>query len=245
LKNASNIKPAKLPESLVCGQYSKREAAQLIAAGAKHLHSSPHGERDACARLTAEMLSTGSLKAYPWEIEAPVSQIVLSASADRQKLIRHVISETAITNRRELSEKLGLVMEELMTNAIYHSYLGVDGNQKYARQQVIKLGEPERIQISFAGGKKGLFISVTDHGGTIQFEHLANSFLRCYGKNEQIENKSSGAGLGLYMVFELVTHLKIVCYPGQKSTVTCWLADSRSFDPGQFSFNFFQGGSLD
>ena len=70
---------------------------------------------------------------------------------------------------------------------------------------------------------------------------VAGAFKRCYGAaSHQIESKESGAGLGLYMVFESATHMKVVVFPGKTTIVSCWLSDKPVDGSDYFSFNFFE-----
>jgi anti-sigma regulatory factor (Ser/Thr protein kinase) len=229
-------------QDLVCGQFSKREAAQIIATGVSHLHASPLGTNEPLALVTASSIKTSTLPLYTWETSIKSTDLTLVNSEDRAKLIKKIASQTGIENRNEFSDKLGLVMEELLTNAIYHSYENGKGGAKYGRKENVKLNASEIIQIKYFGDRKGIYISVTDRGGTMIFQHMMDSFLRNYGDaSNQLESKSSGAGLGLYMIFELVTHLKISISPAQRTTISCWLPDNRSYDPNFFTFNFFDG----
>lgn len=237
--NASK-KESYSPSEIKVGVFTKKEAAQLIASGIKHIHSSSLGTNDPCVTTTKEIQSSYIAKQYPWEELTKVKQLIVSSSHNRQELIQQVLQDLAIPSHRDLLDRVKLVLEELITNAIYHSYFTSTGSEKYDRKSIVNLGESEKIRIKYAGGKQGVYLSVTDNGGSILFEHIANNFLRCYNKQNQIEDKASGAGLGLYMVFELVSHLKIVCLPQEKTTISCWLPSGRSFTPQYFSFNFFQ-----
>jgi len=72
---------------------------------------------------------------------------------------------------------------------------------------------------------------------------ISQAFSRCYGDHStQIEDKEGGAGLGVYMVFEAVTHLKVSVTPGVSTEFSCWISDKKHFDPEYFSFNFFNLG---
>jgi len=104
----------------------------------------------------------------------------------------------------------------------------------------VTLQNSEVLAVRYQTFSNGIYLSVTDQGGSLAFEDVARSLWRCYETSAQIENKEGGAGLGTYMVFEAVTHFKIVATPGKGATVSVWIADQRSYDPDTFSFNFFE-----
>jgi anti-sigma regulatory factor (Ser/Thr protein kinase) len=226
---------------VVCGSYSKKEAAELIARGTRHIHSSPHLDKDICAAITRDSLQKKIVLPYPWENQPGIIEMSLTKSAQRQDTIRDIISRLGVGGKRDLKEKLESLLEELITNSIYHAYQNPDGSSRYARRDSIVLPEAEKIRLSFIATKEGLHLKVSDQGGSFKFNEAAQSFARCYGgSHQQIQNKEGGAGLGLYMSYEVCTHLKIVSVPGRETSVSCWLADKSAFDPKVFSFNFFE-----
>jgi len=226
---------------LVCGTFSKKEAAKLIVAGTRHLHSCPLGDRDPGSKVTQQFLQGGKLPAYPWETANIVSEIPLLTSVDRTALFTKIVTDAGMANKRELSERILSVLEELSTNALYHSYKKADGSEKYQRRQVASLNDQEKISIRHAHDRTGLYVSIADQGGSLTFADIVSSFSRCYSdKKVEIQTKEGGAGLGMYMIFEYVTHLKIETYPGKKTVISCWISDKKSNDPKVFSFNFFE-----
>jgi anti-sigma regulatory factor (Ser/Thr protein kinase) len=234
------LKKSPTPDSFLFGLYSKKEAAQLIAKGIKHVHSSTLGARDAGARVTKEILETGKITTYPWEPSQVDKKLFILSSRERYEAIRNLVSQSPVEGRRDLQEKLESILEELVSNALFHAYRKRDGEAKYQRRQLASLDTKEKIALQYKTMGEGIYLSVTDQGGSLLFSHVASAFQRCYGdKNGQIEAKEGGAGLGLYMAFEMSTHVKIVSRPTQQTTISCWLADGQIFDPDLFSFNFF------
>jgi len=225
---------------IVCGLFTKREAAHLIANGTQHLHSSTLAGRDAAARITADSIDQQRVPIYPWEQVEPKSNFQVTSSAERYDFIRDILSRQGVSSRRDLKERIETATEELLTNAIYHAYHNTDGSPRYVRRQSVTLPPAEAVDLQFAQSQEGSLLVVTDKGGSLQFDKLAQCFSRCYGAGpNQIENKEGGAGLGIYMVFEIVTHMKIVSNPGVNTSVSCWIAAPGTFDPDIFSFNFF------
>lgn len=235
--------PSPKPDSLdiVCSHFSKSEAAQLIAKGYQHVHSTELGERDACYQITLQKMHETSIHSYyPWEGLVSTESLILKSSRDRLSTFEKILKALELTDKPSLSHKLSTVYEELITNAIYHAYEGRKGKPKYERSQPAQLADKEAIEIRFGGNQDGIFLSITDKGDQLEFETIAHAFNRCYSLPEiQMETKKSGAGLGLYMIFETVTHLKIEIAPGQGTEFSCWLAKKRRYDPKLFSFNYF------
>ena len=219
---------------------TKREAAFALAGGCRHFHSTALGERDASVKQTHAALAQASTAHYTWEGTAKAGELKLGSSVDRQALIQQVVVRAGIENKRFLKEKVECVLEEMISNALFHAYRDAAGKEKYARRSTVTLGSTEIITVRFEVIDKGIFLSVTDQAGTLVFDEVAGSLKRCYGSDTQIQAKEGGAGLGTYMIFDSVTHLKFDVAPGKATTVSCWIADSRSFDPVAFSVNFFQ-----
>jgi len=237
-KNHATV--AELEEELICGSFTKRDAAQRIAKGVRHLHSSPLGDRDACARVALECLQRKKALSFPWE-PSDAGTLQVGSSAERVRAIQEVIERCGLTGKRGLKDRAIGILEELVSNAIFHAYHHPDGEPKYSRRDAVILNKEEKVAVSFKATDGGLYLSVTDRGGSFRFEQVAKSFGRCYGNSiDQIETKEGGAGLGTYMTFELCTHLKYVSVGGQATTASCWIADKAAFDPDIFSFNFFE-----
>lgn len=242
MKRVHASKPLPPSDQLVCGLFSKKEAAGIIGKGTRHLHSSTLGSSDPCARVTQQNLDLGKQLAYPWEKFAEAARLHLGSSADRYEMIETIIQRTGVTSKRDLKEKVQSVLEELFTNAIYHGYRNEDGSPRFPRRLSAKLDEKEHVEVRYLAGAEGIYLAVTDQAGSLSFENLSRSIARCYqSSTEQIETKEGGAGLGTYMIFEATTHLKIAAFPGRQCTISCWLAEKSFFDPDSFSFNFYQG----
>lgn len=227
---------------LACGLYSKQEAARLIAEGTCHVHSSTLGARDAYARITDEAVRAGSQIPYPWEHAKTAATITLKTSKERHTRVAEIVDKLKIESDLKLKDRVGCVLEELISNAIYHGYKS-SGESKYERSASVTLSADEVVTVRFAHVDNGVYLSVQDQGGTVNAADIGSSFHRCYKKgNDQVSAKESGAGLGLYMAFELSTHVRVDVWPGQKTIVSCWLSDKRTFDPDLFSFNYYEWG---
>ncbi|NBX93028.1 MAG: hypothetical protein EB078_00185 [Proteobacteria bacterium] len=238
-------KPQPQTDTLCVGLFSKMEAALKISEGIRHLHSTVLGLQDACV-VNTQQLQKGVKAQYTWEINSFDKLDYFENSSDRHSIIQNIIETTQFGKTLQNRNRLQCVAEELLTNAFYHAYKSSQGQEKYLRQNPAQLTQPEAIGIGFKENKEGLHLVVEDHGGSLMFANLASCFSRCYapkGQRELIEQKGSGAGLGLFMIFENVTHLHMRVSPNQRTLISCWLSNMSSFDPDNFSFNFFEESS--
>lgn len=224
----------------VGGAMAKRDAAKRIANGCRHVHSSPLGTRDPAVLHTEQAIANGEVPSYPWEV-SKVSTFTLMSSDDRHELIEAILGRFGHSWKREMRERVKSIVEELVTNAIYHSYREPDGSRRFPRTKTARLSPKEAIDVMVGAGEGGVYLAIRDKAGTFHFDAVSSAFHRCYGSPaEQIESKESGAGLGLYFVFEAATHLKVVNDSGKTAEVSCWVADKKHFDASVFSFNFFE-----
>lgn len=228
-------------QSSAIGYFSKREVANLIVSGSRHVHSTELGIKDPLANLTYQSIENKTTTQYPWETKDKIEKLYLTASYQRKRLTLQVLDSLKIKPSSSFGNKIFTALEELFTNSIYHAYKKSDGGDKYDRKSPVDLAPNEKITVEFFRNQSGVFTSIRDFGAGLSFAALQSYFNRCYNNpTAQIENKVGGAGLGLYVVFELTTHLKIVCYPNHGTLVNCWFASPSAFEPKYFSFNFFE-----
>lgn len=223
------------------GRFSKKEAANLIVSGCQHVHSTELGKKDPLVVISYQSITQNKTGIYQWENTNSSGKLYLTASNQRKILLIQILESLNIKISSSLGNKIYTSLEELFTNSIYHAYKKNDGSDKYDRKSTVELTPHEKITVEFARTANGVFASVRDFGAGLTFENLQSYFNRCYNNPaSQIENKLGGAGLGLYVVFEFATHLKIVSYPNQGTLVNCWFAPPSVFDSNYFSFNFFK-----
>lgn len=226
---------------------TKKEGAERIAGGVRHLHSSEKGKGTADTKATQEALKDGSVPTYEWE-RTKTKEFRIASSAERYDLIARLVGDAKLRTKRVLRERLEIVLEELLTNSLYHAYRSDAGQEKYARKEAVRLIAPrETLTVRYGADDTGIFLLVQDCGGSLHFKDIAAALARCYSgpKGDQIEMKDSGAGLGLYMVYDSATHLKVVCQPGVSTTISVWISDKKTYDPDTFSFNYFGGKPRD
>ena len=219
----------------------RREAAELLDKGISHIHSTALGNSDATVRVTRDRI-LGIQRQYPWTPKTCSVQVRLSASADRNNTIKHILASLFSTERTSTKESIKLIIEEMTTNAIYHSIHSSTGFDRYRRKQSILLSKEEAVDLLCNRSNEGAFISVRDQGGTLRLSDIAKCLKRCYTNQnaDQIEKKEGGAGLGFYMAFESATHIDITVVPRRSTTINLWLP-LTNVNPHYFSFNFWRG----
>lgn len=235
----SDLKSTKAEHTVRSGSFSRADAANYIVGGCRHLFSTPMGDRDPLVQMTKAALAKNAVPSFPWEASGQIDSITLQDSKSRGSIIGDIEAKAGITNKRFLREKANNILEELISNAFFHAYLNAKGEEKYPRRSQALLPADEKITVSFQMGDRGIYLAVSDQGGSLTFNVLAKALGRCYQSKVQLENKESGAGLGTYMVFDSATHLKIEVNPHKGTRVACWIADQHSYSAGYFSFNFF------
>jgi hypothetical protein len=227
--------------SVICAILSRGEAAKLLGKGTAHVHSTGLGDRDPLVVKTRAAIDEQKIPVYSWELDKKSNEFLVLSSKERQGVSAQIVEACGLKDKRHIRERVELIVEELLTNAIYHAYLKQDGSEKYNRQGTVVLATKETVKVHCASAEGGTFLSIEDNGGHLDLAKVGSSLMRCYGNSiAQIEAKESGAGLGIYLVFELATHIKIVCAPGRSTKVSVWISDKNHFDPGVFSFNFFR-----
>lgn len=137
--------------------------------------------------------------------------------------------------RGPVRERIQLVADELMMNALYHAPTDDDGNELYRGRSLKELAQLESvspIQIQYGCSGRYFGISVRDSGGSLTRDR-ALEYLRRAGRREaQIEAKPTGAGLGLVSVLKSVSKLILNIEPGY-STEVIGLFDVELFAKGK------------
>jgi len=228
-------------QEIKTGSFSRAEAAQAISLGVRHIHSSPLGDKDPLVQITSAKL-LGGRQSYPWEHFTQAKQFTLLHNEAQENLNLQIAEGSKLFRGASNRHRLELVLGEITTNFFYHSFKNMNGSDKYDRTHKVVLQETEQIDFQYFESAHGFFISFNDNSGTLTFEDVRLRLLNGYSqtKHSTFDNKHQGAGLGLYLIFETVTHLAITIDPGKRTQLSVWLAPTRHFQADLFSFNFFE-----
>jgi len=123
---------------------------------------------------------------------------------------------------RELSS-LGLLVDELCTNAVWDAPVDAEGQPRYAdksRAQPVALAPNEYVTVRYGSDGNLFGVSVSDNFGRLDQDLAVRYIRKCFRHNDQQVSKSAGgAGLGLYMAFNSVSSFVINVDPGVRTEV--------------------------
>lgn len=201
--------------------------------------------------VTVQKLLRGDIfgieKYFIWGVE-PRSMTLNSSSQKSEALRSAEDYATQIGVRSRLVTLLCSVADEFITNAIFNAAVDADGKSRYshlARTHEVVLQDHEAVELKLICDGRRLGISVADPFGSLTRERLLGYLAKCLRKgSDQIDDKPGGAGLGLYYVFESLSHFVVNISPG-KRTEMIGLIDVRGsykdFAMRHKSFNVFMG----
>ncbi len=125
--------------------------------------------------------------------------------------------------RTAILEKVQVVTEELLMNAIYDAPIDGSGKSLFnhlPRTEKVHLARGQEAKLKY--GTDGMFIavSVTDPFGSLTKNIIMKYLESCYGGQAGIYNKEKGgAGRGLHMIIESANLTIFNVVPGQKTEV--------------------------
>jgi hypothetical protein len=189
----------------------------------------------------------GLEKYFAWGVHLASAR--LNASAEKHALLDRVsryAEQLGMPSR--LAAQVCLVTDEIVTNAIYNAPTDASGQRRYAhlpRTDALTLPPGEGIDVRFCSDGRRLGVSAVDPYGSLSEECILEYLGRCFAaplSKIDLDLTKGGAGLGLYYVFEAVSHLVINIAPGQRTEVIGLfdLHESyRAFVTNSKSFNVF------
>lgn len=136
--------------------------------------------------------------------------------------------------RGPVRDRIQLVCDELMMNALYHAPTDEDGNEKYAGRSLKELAQLEEvnaIQVQYGCSGRYFGVSVRDGYGSLTRKRALDYLFRAKS-GSHIETKAGGAGLGLVSVLKSVSKLVFNIDAGY-STEAIGLFDMELFAKGK------------
>ena len=187
----------------------------------------------------------GIEKYFSWGVD-PVLVRVSGSSQKAEVLQRAEAFAQAIGVEHRLGNLFCTVADELFTNAIFNAPVDAQGKSRHGhlpREAEVNLAAGEEVQFKLCCDGLKLGISASDPFGSLTRERLLQYLGKCFRKQEdQMDEKAGGAGLGLYYVFESLSHFVVNIAPGRR-TEMIGLLDVRGtfkdFAKRQKSFNVF------
>jgi hypothetical protein len=126
--------------------------------------------------------------------------------------------------RRQVRSAIGQVCEELLMNALYDAPVDAEGKQVFADidpHDRTKTKSPRPVSIRYAASEDGFAVAVRDRFGRLAKNTILSYIEKCLHSPDQIDRKTYGAGLGLYLVANAAaTYVVNVAY-GVATEVVC------------------------
>ncbi len=184
-------------------------------------------ELDRGIQVTAHKLLTGDIFGIEKYLpdETPVHYLRLRDFKGRSQAIDRVLSFAAESKiRRNIRSSIGQVCEELLMNALYDAPVDAQGRQIFAEidpHDRTKTRSPKPVSIRYAATKEGFAIAVRDRFGRLAKNTILTYIDKCLHSPVQIDRKTYGAGLGLYLVANAAARYVVNVAYGVATEVVC------------------------
>lgn len=175
----------------------------------------------------------GLQKYFPWGVTT--FSMVVKNYDEKGRAIEIMMRYAQMAGvRGPVRDRIQLVADELMMNALYHAPVDPRGQEKYrgmTQKQLAQLSEVNPIQVQYGCSGRYFGIAVRDGGGSLSRDRALEYLVRARSA-AQMEQKASGAGLGLVSVLHSVSKLVFNLAPGY-STEVIGLFDMELFARGK------------
>jgi hypothetical protein len=177
--------------------------------------------------VTAQKLLTGDIFGIEKYLPegTPVQYARIRDFEGRGKAIETVL-EFAEKNkmRRQVRTAIGSVCEELLMNALYDAPIDADGKQIFAEvdpHERVKTRSPRPVSIRYAVTDDLFAVAVRDRFGRLAKNTILSYIDKCITQPNQIDRKTYGAGLGLYLVANAAASYIVNVAYGIATEVVC------------------------
>lgn len=163
-------------------------------------------ELDRGVFVTAQKLLTGDIFGIEKYLPegTPVNYIRLRDFQGRGQAIDRILEFAEQTKmRRQVRSAIGQVCEELLMNALYDAPVDEFGNQVFADidpHDRTATRSPRPVSIRYAATDTQFAVAVRDRFGRLAKNTILAYINKCLHSSQQIDRKTYGAGLGLYLV---------------------------------------------
>ena len=163
----------------------------------------------------------------------PDTEIHLTRLRDfqgREKAITEVLAYAEKAGvRSRIRDKIGTVCTELLMNALYDAPVDDRGHRVFENvttKERIEQLTPRPVSIRFAASGGQFAVAVRDRFGSLDKGTILRYIEKCLSSPNQIDRKTYGAGLGIYLVASAATYYVVNIAPGMATEVIC------TFDSG-------------
>jgi hypothetical protein len=177
--------------------------------------------------VTAQKLLTGDIFGIEKYLPAgtPVHYARLSDFEGRGKAIDTVLAFAEEAKlRRQVRTAIGAVCEELLMNALYDAPVDAEGNSVFANidpRERTTMRTPRPVSIRYAATEDKFAVAVRDRFGRLAKNTILSYIEKCIHSPNQIDRKTYGAGLGLYLVANAAASYVVNVASGIATEVVC------------------------
>jgi len=177
--------------------------------------------------VTAQKLLTGDIFGIEKYLPegTPVHYARLRDFEGRGKAIQTVLDFAEQSKmRRQVRSAIGQVCEELLMNALYDAPVDADGKQIFAEvdpHDRTKTKSPRPVSIRYAATEDRFAVAVRDRFGRLAKNTILAYIEKCIHSPNQIDRKTYGAGLGLYLVANAAASYVVNVAYGIATEVVC------------------------
>jgi hypothetical protein len=130
----------------------------------------------------------------------------------------------ALGVRRKYRESIEQAIDELLMNALYDAPVDQSGRQLFAEVPTktrISLRLEQKAVIQYACDGERFAVSVRDSFGMLGKDVIVKYLEKCLRSSQQIDRKTGGAGLGLYLVANSASEFHVNLFPGVATEAIC------------------------
>jgi hypothetical protein len=184
-------------------------------------------ELDRGVFVTAQKLLTGDIFGIEKYLPegTPVQYARLRDFEGRGKAIDTVLDFAEKANmRRQVRSAIGQVCEELLMNALYDAPVDEQGKAVFAEvdpHERVHTKSPRPVSIRFAATESMFAVAVRDRFGRLAKNTILSYIEKCIKSPNQIDRKTYGAGLGLYLVANAAASYIVNVAYGIATEVVC------------------------
>jgi hypothetical protein len=177
--------------------------------------------------VTAQKLLTGDIFGIEKYLPAgtPVQYIRLRDFQGRSRAIDTVLGFAEQAKmRRQVRTAIGAVCEELLMNALYDAPVDADGRPMFADidpHDRLETRSPRPVSIRYAVTDQLFAVAVRDRFGRLAKNTILSYIEKCIRSPTQIDRKTYGAGLGLYLVANAAASYTVNVAYGIATEVVC------------------------
>ena len=125
---------------------------------------------------------------------------------------------------QEYREAIESCIDEMLMNALYDAPVDEEGRPIFSEiptKTRISLRVEQRVVVQYASDGKTFWLSVRDAFGTLDRGTVTRYLHKCLHSEQQIDRKTGGAGLGLYLMASSSTQLLFNVLPGIATEAVC------------------------